>query len=222
MYLSQNLGKVCTALGAMTFLALSSALTASSLYTYMYSGPAFTIFDNNSAYLAPITNGNVDISLTLDDPILSNGVLTDYTSDIASFAVSDGHELLDSANATIDAYFGTTNGVITDWTITATAHDLGPNENYYQIDSETNTGMLNSGSGPFYSDIALNMDDSGNFSQGKATATGSNTSPFLSSTPEPSTEAMMFLGVFPFLIMVIVPKVRKRKEHLAVNYRQEK
>jgi hypothetical protein len=212
MYLSQNLGKIFTALGAITFFALSSGLTASPLYTYTYSGTAFTVFDNTSALLAPITSGNVDISLTLDDPILSNGVLTDYTSDITSFAASDGQELLDSVNATIDAYFGTTNGLITDWTITATAHGLGPNENYYQIDSETNTGMLNSNSTPFYSDIALNVDDSGNLSQGKASAPGSNPSPFVSaSAPEPSTEAMMFLGLLPFLIMAKAPKVRKRE-----------
>jgi hypothetical protein len=202
--LCSSLGKICTAL---MFLASAGSLSASTLYTYVYTGPDFTDFDNNSTLLAPITSGNVDISITLDTPILSNGVLTDYTPDITSFAISDGQETLDSDNASIDAYFGTTNGAITDWTITATGNGLEPNENYYQIDSETNTGILNSSLPPFYSDIALNVDTSGNISQGKTGGTV-NVSLFLGSAPEPSTEVMVLLGALPFLAMAAVRKMR--------------
>jgi hypothetical protein len=208
MHVLSTSKKLCGGLGMIAFLALASGLSAETLYTYTYSGPGFTDFDNNSTELAPIVSGNVDISLTFDVPILSDGLLTDYTADITTFAVSDGQELLDPANATIDAFFGTTDGAITDWTITATAHGLGPNEDYYQIDSETNTGILNPNLAPFYSDIALNVDDSTNFSQGKANGT-LNASTFQSSAPEPSTEAMVLLGVLPFLILAIARKTRR-------------
>ena len=187
-------------------------MTASTLYTYTYSGPSFTVFDNTSSEVPPITSGNLNISITLDVPILSNGVLTDYEADITTWMISDGQVTLDPANASIDAYFGTTAGAITDWTITATANGLG-GDDYYQIDSETNTGILSPGQSPYYSDIALNVDQSGGFnqgtgySQGKATGT-LNPSPFVSSVPEPSTEAMMFLGALPFLIVATAPKVR--------------
>lgn len=211
MYRLQTSNAIYIAFGLIAFPGLSSSLAAQD-YTYTYTGPAFTYFDNNSSYLPPITDGNVDISITLDEPVLSNGVLTNYTPDVDSFSISDGQELLDHGNATIDAYFGTTNGSITDWTITATAYDLGPNEDYYQIDSETNTGLLNSGMPPFYSDIAINVDDSLNFSQGKAGELGPNPSPFVpASAPEPSTEVMLFIGVLPFLTMAIARQVRKRK-----------
>ncbi len=200
MQLAEKFGTTCRGLGTIAFLVLANGLIAAPLYTYTYSGPAFTVFENNSTELPPITSGNVIMSLTLDEPILSNGMLTDYDSDITSWYVSDGQETLDSGNAGIDAYFGTTNGAITDWTVTATGHNLQPNENYFQIDSESNTGILNPNESPFYSDISLNMDNSGNFSQGKASGLGQSPSSF-QSAPEPSTEAMVFLGMLPFLVV---------------------
>ncbi len=221
MYSSQNqktlrtrLGNLCT---AIAFFAVANGMTAATLYTYTYTGPNFTVFNNTSTEVPPITSGNVDISLTLDVPIASNGLLTDYTSDITTWMVSDGQVTLDPANASIDAFFGTTAGAITDWTITATANGLG-GDDYYQIDSETNTGILNSSLPPFYSDIALNVDTSGGynasshsgtgFNQGEISVTGLNPSPFVSSAPEPSTEVMIFLGALPFLTLGIVRKVR--------------
>ena len=195
----------------IAFLMLAHGLTAAPIYTYTYSGPDFIVFENNSSYLSPIVSGNAGISVSLDVPILSNGVLTDYTSDITSWLVSDGQETLDPANAGIDAYFGTTDGVITDWTVTATGYGLQANENYYQIDSESNTGILNPSDSPFYSDIALNMDNSGNFSQGKTSGPGQSPSGF-TSAPEPSTEAMVFLGILPLIVVFGARKVRRGRD----------
>jgi hypothetical protein len=209
-----SFGKLCT---AITFFALANSLTASTLYTYTYSGPDFSVFDNTSTEVPPITSGNVVISLTLNAPIVSNGLLTDYTSDITTWMISDGQVTLDPADSSVDAFFGTTAGAITDWTITATANGLG-GDDYYQIDSETNTGILSPGQSPFYSDIALNVDTSGGynasshsgtgFNQGEISVTGVNPSPFVASAPEPSTEVMLFLGALPFLTLGIVRKVR--------------
>jgi len=221
MYSSKNRKSLRTYLGnlftALTFFAVANSLTASTLYTYTYNGPSFTVFDNTSTEVPPITSGNVDITLTLNVPIASNGILTDYTSDITTWMISDGQVTLDPANSSIDAYFGTTAGAITDWSITATSYGLG-GDDYYQIDSETNTGILFPSQSPFYSDIALNVDTSGGynasshsgtgFTQGEVSVMGSNPSPFTSSAPEPSTEVMIFLGALPFLTLGIARKVR--------------
>jgi hypothetical protein len=223
MYPSQNPGNLRTFLGktcaVIAFLALASGLTASTLYTYNYIGPDFTVFNNTSTEVPPITSGSVDISLTFDVPIVSNGLLTNYTSDITTWMISDGQVTLDPANSSIDAFFGTTGGAITDWTISATANGLG-GDDFYQIDSETNTGILFPSQAPFYSDIALNVDTSGGYnlsshsgtgySQGEISVMGSNPSPFVASAPEPSTEVMVLLGALPFLSLAIVRKVRAR------------
>ena len=94
---------------------LGQGLFADS-FTYEYTGLDFNSMVSEVAtadYPQFNTSDNISLSITLNTPILSDGSLTGFTSDVVSYSISDGQRALTQANLGLSSFeFETTDGAL--------------------------------------------------------------------------------------------------------------